>query len=205
MNAFKKVAWAPLALSLLMIGCGSGISRAYVDAAQASYTSVPENRLGPRDEFSLDIYPEGSLNRTYTVSPEGTINHPLLGPIHVDGLSCFEVEQEITRRLADGILTSPIVICNVQKVRSQVVIVMGAVKTPGALAYTRGMTLLDLVSRMGGFGTNASKDRVQLTRMIDGQKKELVIPVQKVMRGRAPDMMLKPGDVFYVPTIGLFQ
>lgn len=161
--------------------------------------------MGPRDQFKLEVYPEKELTRVYTVSPEGTINHPLLGAIRVAGRTCYEVEAEIVSRLADGFLRDPSVSCTIEEMHSQRIVVIGAVQTPGPVAYTRGMTLIDLISRVGGFGANAAKDRVQLTRVIDGERIEVVVPLQKVMRGRAPDMMLKPGDILYVPNIGLIQ
>lgn len=186
-------------------GCGSRGGDNYVAAATASFADIPESTLGPRDRFKLEVYPESGLTRVYTVSPEGTINHPLLGAIRVAGRTCYEVETEVVARLGDGYLRDPSVSCTIEEMHSQRIVVIGAVQTPGPVAYTRGMTLIDLISRVGGFGENAAKDRVQLTRVIDGERTEIVVPLQKVMRGRAPDMMLKPGDILYIPTLGLIQ
>lgn len=197
------LAW--LFAAMCAAGCGGSAANSYVAAATASFADIPESTLGPRDRFKLEVYPESALTRVYTVSPEGTINHPLLGAIRVAGRTCYEVETELVERLGAGYLRDPSVSCTIEEMNSQRIVVIGSVQTPGPVSYTRGMTLIDLISRVGGFGDNAAKDRAQLTRVVDGERMEVVVPLQKVMRGRAPDMMLKPGDILYVPTIGLIQ
>lgn len=186
-------------------GCGGGVSNNYLDWAQRSFAEAPDSSLGPRDRFKLEIYPDASLNRSYTVSPEGTINHPLIGPLRVVGRTCYEVETEVGRRLRQDYLRDPSVSCTIEEVNSQQIVVVGAVETAGPIAYTHGLTIIDLISRIGGFSATAAKDRVQLTRIVDGQSVEIIIPMQQVMRGRAPNMMLWPGDILYVPTAGLIQ
>lgn len=199
---------APLALLFLfgaLQGCARGGSSSYIKLAQESFAEIPDNTLGARDRFKLEVYPETGLTRVYTVSPEGTINHPLIGAVRVAGHTCYEVESDIAARLQDGFLKDPSVSCTIEEMNSQRIVVMGAVQTPGPVAYTRGMTLIDLISRVGGFSENAAKDRVQLTRVTEDERRDIVVPLQKVMRGRAPDMMVKPGDIIYVPNLGLIQ
>lgn len=186
-------------------GCARGGGTSYVKAAQESFAETPDNTLGPRDRFKLEVYPETGLTRVYTVSPEGTINHPLIGAVRVAGRTCYEVETDIVAKLQNGFLKDPSVSCTIEEMNSQRIVVMGAVQTPGPVAYTSGMTLIDLISRVGGFSENAAKDRVQLTRVTNDERTDIVVPLQKVMRGRAPDMMLKPGDIIYVPNVGLIQ
>lgn len=197
----------PLCLALLffLTGCGGGVSSSYLEWAQRSFAEAPDSTVGPRDRFSLEIYPEAALNRTYTVSPEGTINHPLIGPLRVGGRSCYEIEVEVSRRLQHGFLRDPSVSCTVDEINSLQVVVIGAVATAGPLAYSDGMTLIDLISRIGGFAPTAAKDRVQITRTYEGELVEIIVPAQQVMRGRAPNILIWPGDIVYVPSSGLIQ
>ena len=194
-----------LAFSWLGAGCASGISSSYLEWAPRSYAEAPEATLGPRDRFEIEVYPEASLNRSYVVSPEGAINHPLLGPLRVAGRTCHEVQTEIERRLRQSFLRDPSVSCTVVETHSQQVVVIGAVNTPGPLAYASGLSVIDLISRVGGFTETAARDRVQVTRVHDGESFEISVPVQQVIRGRAPNMMIWPGDIVYVPNAGLIQ
>jgi len=46
--------------------------------------------------------------------------------------------------------------------------------------------------------------RVQLVRTLDdGRKEAVTIPVNLILKGRAPDVALKDGDILYVPTNNL--
>lgn len=186
-------------------GCAASVSSNYLDWAHRSFAEAPDVTLGPRDTFTIEVYPDASLNRTYAVSPEGAINHPLLGPLRVAGRTCHEVQSEVERRLRENFLRDPSVSCTVTETNSQQVVVIGAVTTPGPFAYTSGLTVIDLISRVGGFTETASKDRVQITRTHEGEKSEIIVPMQQVIRGRAPNMMIWPGDIVYVPTSGLLQ
>lgn len=186
-------------------GCASSISSSYLDWAQRSFANAPDVTLGPRDKFTIEVYPEAALNRSYVVSPEGAINHPLLGPLRVAGRTCHEVQTEIERRLRENYLREPSVSCTVTETQSQQVVVIGAVNTPGPVIYSEGLTVIDLMSRVGGFTASASRDRVQITRVENGEKHEIVVPVQQVIRGKAPNLLIWPGDIVYVPNAGLLQ
>lgn len=205
-QSLRSLSWLSLAaLLFLAAGCGGSISNSYLEWAQRSFAEAPQASLGPRDRFNLEIYPDNSLNRSYTVSSQGTINHPLIGPLRVVGRTCDELEVEVTRRLRQNFLRDPSVSCTLTEVHSQQIVIVGAVETPGPIAYTHGLTLIDLISRVGGLSDVAAKDRVQLTRLVDGKTVEITVPFQQVVRGRAPNMMLWPGDILYVPTAGLIQ
>ena len=52
--------------------------------------------------------------------------------------------------------------------------------------------------------TNASGD-VLVTRMVDGQQVKLEVPLQEIMKGRVPNLLLWPGDVVFVPTFQLLN
>ena len=192
----------------LSLGVACGAPQAdprYVEFARRSFVEAPESVIGPRDQISIRIYPEAELSGTYRVSPVGTINHPLIGTVQVAGRSCFQIEEEITARLRDGLLRDPAVSCQIDELNSLQVLVIGAVGQPGPVPYTDTLTVVELVGRVGGFTEIAARDRTTVTRTVDGRQIEMVVPVQQVIRGRAPNLRLWPGDVVYVPAAGLRQ
>lgn len=193
------------ALIFILTGCTSSVSDEYVTWAQRSYSEAPVAALGARDRFTIGIYPEETLGRSYTIGPEGTISHPLIGRVQAAGRTCFELEEEISRRLREGYLRDPSVSCQIEEMNSMQVVVIGAVGTPGPVPYADQLTIVDLVSRVGGLTESAAKDRVQVTRNIDGTLHEITVPVQQILRGRAPNMLIWPGDIVYVPSAGLIQ
>ncbi len=193
------------ATSLLVSACRTQVSDDYLEWARRSYAEVPEVRLGAGDELELRIYPDRTLSGEYVVPPGGAINHPLIGLLQVANRTCFEIEQDVTTRLADGLYRSPAVTCQITKLQSAAVTMIGSFSTTGAFAYREGLTAIDALAAAGGFTAGAGRDRVQLTRVIDGVQYEIVIPLQSVLKGRAPNFLLWPDDLLYAPGQGAFD
>lgn len=63
--------------------------------------------VGPQDVLRASVFNEPDLTGVYTVDSDGTITFPLISRVSVEGLSLREIEDEITRKLADGFLVNP--------------------------------------------------------------------------------------------------
>jgi polysaccharide export outer membrane protein len=81
--------------------------------------------------------------------------------------------------------------------------VLGAVNAPQAVEYPpeQRLTLLDAISRAGGFNRLADRRRVRLTRTLhDGRVENTVINADELMSGAVKDpLVLKKDDVIFVP------
>jgi polysaccharide export outer membrane protein len=196
---------ALLLVATTIVGCGASVDQAYIDLARRSFSEAPESKLGYRDRIQIEVYPESELNRVFTVAPDGTINFPLLGDLEVAGLSCHGVERLIAEELRKGYLRDPSVTCQIEEMNSQKITVTGAVGTQGSVPYREDLTVLDVYASVGGTGTAAAQDRVKLVRVIDGEQREFMIPLRQILRGRAPNLQMWPGDLIYVPTAGLLD
>jgi len=79
--------------------------------------------------------------------------------------------------------------------------VTGAVKTPGAIPYSEGMTALDAVLTAGGFTEFASQNNVQIARKEGDAIKKYKVRLKDVMNGELnKNLPLKPGDVLIIDT-----
>jgi len=90
--------------------------------------------LGPQDSLNIRVvdleeFDPKSLGPV-RVDEEGNIRLPLAGRIRASGITCEELEKEISRRLS-GITKNPEVTVSVAEFRSHPVSIMGAVKNPG--------------------------------------------------------------------------
>lgn len=74
--------------------------------------------------------------------------------------------------------------------KAQSVFVSGHVKTPGAYAVEEGMTVLQALSLAGGLTDRGSDRRINITRTVDGKKKEL--------KGVKLTSLVQPGDTIVV-------
>jgi len=116
-----------------------------------------------RDVLKINVYEHPDLSVSLRVSSDGTITFPLLGTIKVAGLSEKEVQEKITRMLADGYIVNPQVSVLVEEYKD-FVYVTGEVKKPGAYQYEEGMNVLKAVTLAGGFTDKASKGRIKIIR-----------------------------------------
>jgi polysaccharide export outer membrane protein len=80
--------------------------------------------------------------------------------------------------------------------------VYGEVKSPGVLQVkmSKKITLLQAVAMAGGLTEGASKSRVTLKRRDKtGKETSLKVNLKNISNGKKPDIVLKEGDVIYVP------
>ena len=194
-----------LAIGLLatLAACPKPTSSEYLRWAQMPYTGAPTDQLGVGDEFSIRVYQEPDMSGEHVVSATGTLNFPLIGDVVVLGRDCGAIESEISARLADGFLRRPSVSCQVVKVNSLAVVVSGDVGTPGVYSYSPNLTVVEAIAMAQGLTASAANDRVVVTRVIDGQQHEIVVPFQQIVNGRAPNFGLWPNDTVFVPSFRL--
>jgi polysaccharide export outer membrane protein len=139
----------PLALRLLcvLVVLGCVVS----PAAGQEYT------IGPRDVLGVVVWGQADLSRDYGVDPDGFIPFPLLGRVKAAGSTPKELAAHLTELLARDYLVNPQVIVNVKEYLSQKVQVLGAAEKPGIYYLTGPTTLLEILSRAGGFASSAGK------------------------------------------------
>ena len=82
---------------------------------------------------------------------------------------------------------------------AEAVYIQGELKTPGALKYTKDLTLLKAIAQAGGFTNLAAPSRVNVVRG-DGAKRDTIrVNAEDMMKGSVPDVALKPNDIIIVP------
>ena len=179
----------------MMVSCGSA-------PQQNTYPTRPEvvgdTTLGSGDIFEVRVFRQKDMSGQYAVSSEGTISFPLIGLVEVRGKTAAQVEEDIRRRLADGYLKHPQVSIFVKEFKSKKVSVFGQVRKPGTLGFSEGMTIVEALSKAGGFTDMARKNAVTVTRNLEGQTRKYTLPVEKIGQGRARTFYMRPGDVVFV-------
>ena len=83
------------------------------------------------------------------------------------------------------------------------VYVFGEVRNPGALLVktSEKITLLQAIAQAGGTTEDASKSRIVVKRKdpSTGKETETRVNIKDVIKGKKPDIVLREGDVVYVP------
>lgn len=171
--------------------------------------TVLSYKISLTDLLRVDIYQEDDLRTMSRVDAKGKINLPLVGEVSVVGLTVSEAQKAVENAYRDGrYLRSPQVTINVEAYAAREVSIQGQVRSPGRypLPIETSMTVLELVTRAGGFTDTAKGTAVNVTRVTpDGKKQVFTIDVDSLLKGKSGanindnSLMLEPGDIVFVP------
>jgi polysaccharide export outer membrane protein len=190
----SSLALLVVGLALLSTGCRGCTDKPVAPFPESTPLTDREKALGAGDVIEIRVYGEPDLSGIYDANADGTINFPLIGSVAVVDRLPGEVQQEIQARLADGYLKKPSVAVRVTEYKSKKVTVNGQVRQPGTLSYTDNMSILEAISRAGGFTAMARKNAVKVTRLVQGKSKVIIVAVDEIGKGRAPNFLMHPGD-----------
>tara|TARA_B100000029_G_scaffold490673_1_gene549951 strand:+ start:2544 stop:3155 length:612 start_codon:yes stop_codon:yes gene_type:complete len=156
--------------------------------------------LSPGDIFEIRVFREKDLSGTFRVGPDGSIRFPLIGHMIVTGLTPEKLSDQIRTKLVQGsFLKDPHVSVLISEYRSKKIFVIGKVAKPGTFPYEQGMNIVQAITLAGGFAPLASGNQTILTRLREGKEQRIRVPVHQISRGKHPNVLLKPGDIIYVP------
>jgi len=132
---------------------------------------------------------------TYLVDSDGNINFPVLGKIHVAGLSKQELCDELQSKLSKYI-ENPLV--NVQ-ITNYRITVMGEVNRPGTFTIKNDrISILDAFGYVGDLAITANRKNILLIRDNDGQKEFVRMDITDPSLFTSPYFYLRQNDVIYV-------
>jgi len=75
----------------------------------------------------------------------------------------------------------------------------GEIESPGIYKYKPGLTALDACYEAGGFTEFAAPNRTKIIRKNGDKPDTIKIDLTKVMKGKIPDIELRPGDRIIIP------
>jgi polysaccharide export outer membrane protein len=159
--------------------------------------------LRPSDVLQIQVFQEPDLTREVSVSQEYNVSLPLIGTVDLKNRSVRQTE-ELVRQLYDkDFLVNPQVTVIVVRYAERAVNVIGMVNSPQAVPFPpeRGLTLLEAISRAGGFNRMADKTKVQITRTDDkGVTSTFTVNADKLLDAKSSNVWsLQVDDVVNVP------
>ncbi len=199
-GTFGQEAASSAATTVSKVSCGNQVRSTYL--------------LGPDDELAisapeLDVLP----GKTMRVDGEGDVQVPMVGRVHVAGLTVQQSEQELNKRLGTYI-RDPQVAVDVKELRSQPASILGAVNTPGIHQVQGHKTLLEMISMAGGIRQDAGYS-IRITRLMEwgciplanstvdasGRFSVAQVSLQSIMEAKTPEenIQIFPHDVITVP------
>jgi polysaccharide export outer membrane protein len=166
-----------------------------------------EYAVGPQDVVTIQVFGEPDLSGKFTVEQDGTFTYPQLGRIKAAGLTLRALEQELRKQLTAGqILKNPQVAVAIENYRSQRILILGEVRSPGEYQLAGGMTLLAALARAGSTSTTAGREAVIVRAPVspkpgEGSEPEVIkVDLADLQAGNMSlNIQLMDGDTINVP------
>lgn len=133
--------------------------------------------------------------QTYKVDSEGDINFPVLGKIHVAGLTTEELQHKLTELIGKDV-EDPLVSVSLVNFR---VVVAGEVHAPRAINVGRSrFSILDAISEAGDLTVYGERSNVLLIREENGERKFVRLDLNSSETLNSPYFYLQQNDYIYV-------
>lgn len=173
---------------------GNDILTIVVTAADPKVTA-PFNPVSSMSGGAMNQTVDLALRPTYTVDDNGQINLPMLGKVHVAGLTRLEAIEKIRSELSQYI-KDPGVNINFNNFR---ISVLGEVARPGSFIIpTERLTVLEALGMAGDLTIRGVRNNVTLIRENKGQKTIHHLDLTKQETLNSPYYYLAQNDVIYV-------
>lgn len=159
--------------------------------------ATPQNYvLGPGDDIIVDIYGASQSNNKYTISPDGTVTIPRIGPVAVSGLTVEAAQSRIVGAMGSHYKNSSIKL-SLGQTRSITVNVMGEVLTPGTYTISAFATVFHALYMAGGTSNIGTLRDIKVAR--GGRIISTVDVYEYILSGRlAGNVALSDNDVIIV-------
>jgi polysaccharide biosynthesis/export protein len=157
--------------------------------------------IGVEDVLGIVFWREQdkALSTDAVVRPDGMISVPMLNDIPAAGLTPEALAKAVEQAAAKFIRDSAATVI-VRAINSRKVHVIGEVSKPGPVALGGQMTILQLISEVGGFTEIAKKSDVTIVRTVKGKEQRFKFNYKEVVAGKKieQNILLRPGDVVLV-------
>ena len=165
------------------------------------YPGQREIELGPGDQIAVHLFDAVDYTPTIRVSIDGSVQLPLIGVLHVSGLTVHQTEDAIASRLIQaGMYRNPQVTVQLLESPNQIITVIGEVHAV-VQALGGNKRLYDVLAAAGGLPSTASH---LITINRPGQAQPIVVDLgPDPARSNFGDVPVFARDTIVVPRVGV--
>lgn len=166
---------------------------AEVPQAAAPY-NLPLNVTSTKTDLTSSSFEMRRL-QTYRVNKEGDINFPILGKLHVSGLTTSGIADMLVKRISENV-ENPVVVVELMNFQVKVT---GDVKKPQIVPSTKEqMTVIDAIAAAEDINVTGRRDNVLVIREINGETVYHRIDLTNSKTWDPEFYYLRQNDVVYV-------
>lgn len=204
----SPIIWQWALFGFLVVSCASAVQASESNkkpeskqaaAPQESDAMKSDFVIGPGDMLGIFVWKEAELTRNVPVRPDGKISLPLINDIQAAGLTALELRDRIAEKLK-CCFTDPSVTVTVVEVKSQRVVILGEVTTPGPRPLAGPTKVMEMLAT-AGFTPFAKKSKIHILRNENGKQVRHSFNLKDFVKGKnlEQNIELKSGDTIVVP------
>ena len=199
------------------------VTASSADSINQTYVPVNENRITKGDLLSIFVnaldmeavqafnMPVANVQRLgskqvsantgggslqgYWVNPDGNIEFPVLGTLHVEGMTTTQLQDTLTQLISQSV-KDPIV--NISFLNFSITI-LGEVKNPGRhVVGDQGLTIFDALGLAGDLTIYGKRNNVLVSREVNGKMEFARLNLNDQSIFGSPYYYVRQNDVIYV-------
>ena len=179
--------------------------------SSASVASTPSNALNAptgyvlrsNDQVAVEVFGEDDLRTNTRLNGEGNLSLPLLGSVHLGGLTLGQATSKITELYGRDYLVNPRVNVTLVGYAKRRFTILGQVNRPGSYEMPEGspdgIDLLEAIAMAGGYTRIAAPERISIRRRsATGDDEILRVDAKRLAKRGGESFQVTPGDTVTV-------
>ena len=158
--------------------------------------------LSPTDQVAVEVFGEDDLRTSGRLNPEGNLSVPLLGSIHLAGLTLTQAVSKLTELYSRDYLVNPKINVTLLGYARKRFSILGQVNHPGSIEMPEGsqegIDLLEAIALAGGYTRIASPERIAVRRQSTSGDQIFKVNAKRFTKGKGGGFLVKPGDTITV-------
>jgi polysaccharide export outer membrane protein len=158
--------------------------------------------LSANDYVAVEVFGEDDLRTNGRLNPEGNVSVPLLGSIHLAGLTLTQAASKITELYGRDYLVNPKVNVMLLSYAKRRFSILGQVNRPGSYempdSSPGGIDLLEAVATAGGYTRIAAPERITVRRHNASGDHIFKVNAKRFNKGSGGGFLVEPGDTITV-------
>jgi len=159
--------------------------------------------LRSNDQVAVEVFGEEDLRTNTRLNGEGNLSLPLLGSVHLGGLTIAQAASKITELYGRDYLVNPRVNLTLVGYAKRRFTILGQVNRPGSYEMPEGspdgVDLLEAIAMAGGYTRIAAPERISIRRRSDtGDDEILRVDAKRLAKRGGESFQVRPGDTVTV-------
>jgi polysaccharide export outer membrane protein len=154
--------------------------------------------LSANDQVAVEVFGEEDLRTNGRLNGEGNLSVPLLGSVHLSGLTLGQAASKLTELYGRYYLVNPRVNVMLIGYAKRRFTMLGQINRPGSYEMPdgspEGIDLLEAIAMAGGYTRIAAPERVSIRR----GNQVLRVDAKRQARGNHTAFTVQPGDTVTV-------